>query len=373
MAVTQIRGAQIRDREVTSAKLALTSVIEELLADSAVTNLKVANDAISTAKIVDLNVTTGKLADKAVEAGKIADAAITGGAQFAATVAADGKTFSGAVAFSSPLTVADATADTHAASKGQLDTAIEAVQTSIAALGNAFNYVGMLDGGADEANAYDMATLAEGGKDAGDYYKVQTSGYFKVGTSQAAFYANANDGLLFNTSGTVDRIDNTNSEVQGTTDFIAVTGSTDTGFVVDIHATFKDRVDEAELAIGTVSGLTTVAEDLTAAVNELDAEIGDLASLTTTAKTTLIAAINELDAKSVEDIYVRETPAGSVDGLNAAFTLANTPIAATVQVYVNGLLQEPTDDYSLSGATVTFVTAPLLGDKVRAVYFKPSA
>jgi hypothetical protein len=370
MAMTQIRGAQIRDREIVTGKLALASVIEEILGDSSVTNLKVANDAISTAKIADLNVTTGKLAAKAVAADKIGDAAITGGAQLAATVAADGKTFSGDVTFSSPLNVADAVDADHAVAKGQLDTAIQSVQTSIAALGNAFNYVGMLDGGADAASAFDLATLAEGGKDAGDYYKVQTSGYFKVGTSQAAFFANANDGLLFNTSGTVDRIDNTNSEVQGTVDFITVTGSTDTGFAVDIHETFKDRVDEAELAIGAVAGLTTTADDLAAAVNELDAEIGDLSALATDTKTTLVAAINELDARQVADTYVRETPAGNVDGLNAAFALANAPVASTVQVYVNGLLQEPTEDYSLSGQTVTFVAAPLTGDRVRAIYFK---
>ena len=66
----------------------------------------------------------------------------------------------------------------------------------------------------------------------------------------------------------------------------------------------------------------------------------------------------------------RETPAGAVDGSNAAFTLANTPVSGTDQVYLNGLLLEPGggNDYVLSGATVAFNTPPYAGDRVRVSY-----
>lgn len=85
--------------------------------------------------------------------------------------------------------------------------------------------------------------------------------------------------------------------------------------------------------------------------------------------TTVQAALDELAAKSPAEAYVRETPAGAVDGVNAEFTLANTPATGTAQVYLNGLLQEPTDDYTLAGTTITFVEAPQTGDKVRAIYW----
>lgn len=36
-------------------------------------------------------------------------------------------------------------------------------------------------------------------------------------------------------------------------------------------------------------------------------------------------------------------------------TLANTPVAGTVTVYINGVAQVPTDDYTITGAVITFV------------------
>jgi len=86
--------------------------------------------------------------------------------------------------------------------------------------------------------------------------------------------------------------------------------------------------------------------------------------------TTVQAAIEEVKAKTSGASYVRETPTGTVDGVNADFALSQAAFAGTVQVYLNGLLQEPTDDYTLSGQTVTMLAAPLAGDKVRVIYIK---
>lgn len=65
-----------------------------------------------------------------------------------------------------------------------------------------------------------------------------------------------------------------------------------------------------------------------------------------------------------------ETPSGTVNGSNAEFTLANTPISGSVQVYLNGVRQEvgSGNDYTLSGSTITFETAPATGAKVRVDY-----
>jgi hypothetical protein len=70
-----------------------------------------------------------------------------------------------------------------------------------------------------------------------------------------------------------------------------------------------------------------------------------------------------------------ETPSGTVNGSNVTFTLANAPSpAASLQLFVNGLLQESGsgNDYTLSSATITFLTGaiPVTGDKIRGYYRK---
>lgn len=67
----------------------------------------------------------------------------------------------------------------------------------------------------------------------------------------------------------------------------------------------------------------------------------------------------------------REAPAtGVVNGSNTAFTIANAPVSGTLQVDLNGILQEGAgNDYSFSGTTVTFAAAPATGDKVRFTYW----
>ena len=173
------------------------------------------------------------------------------------------------------------------------------VTSAIAALGNAFEYVGTLEGGLDAASAVDLSALAK--KEAGDYYKVSVGGYFKIGAEGSAFFANVKDGLLWNAQGAVDIIDNTDSGVVGTADFITVTGSTDIGFTVDLASSVKTRISTLESGLvaekaraeGAEAALSSRVADLEAAV---DGATGDLAQLTTDAKTDLVSAINEVDS-----------------------------------------------------------------------------
>lgn len=69
-------------------------------------------------------------------------------------------------------------------------------------------------------------------------------------------------------------------------------------------------------------------------------------------------------------LAVRETPSGTVDGSNATFTLAHTPSSGTESVYLNGVLQEPGagNDYTISGGTITMLTAPVSGSRLRVTY-----
>jgi hypothetical protein len=68
-------------------------------------------------------------------------------------------------------------------------------------------------------------------------------------------------------------------------------------------------------------------------------------------------------------LVVRETPLGAMDGVNATFTLMNTPTVDSEQVFLNGLLQESRGaDYGIAGNVITFIMPPLPGDRVLVTY-----
>ena len=67
-----------------------------------------------------------------------------------------------------------------------------------------------------------------------------------------------------------------------------------------------------------------------------------------------------------------ETPSGTIDGSNNVFTLAHTPNQTSIplMLYVNGARQASGGvDFTLSGATITFVTPPEAGSVIFADYY----
>ncbi len=68
-----------------------------------------------------------------------------------------------------------------------------------------------------------------------------------------------------------------------------------------------------------------------------------------------------------------EAPTGAVDGSNGTFLLVGTPSpSASLQVFRNGMLQKAGVDFTLTGATVTFLSGaiPQGGDVVQVYYRK---
>lgn len=63
-----------------------------------------------------------------------------------------------------------------------------------------------------------------------------------------------------------------------------------------------------------------------------------------------------------------EVPSGTKDSSNVTFTLATTPITGSVQLYINGIRLKLTDDYTITGGTITMGTAPNSGDILLADY-----
>ena len=70
-------------------------------------------------------------------------------------------------------------------------------------------------------------------------------------------------------------------------------------------------------------------------------------------------------------VVTGEAPSGSINGTNPAFTLANTPQVEPA-VYLNGQckLFGTGNDNTRSGATLTFLSAPLAGDQIMVDYEK---
>lgn len=76
---------------------------------------------------------------------------------------------------------------------------------------------------------------------------------------------------------------------------------------------------------------------------------------------------NEAEARRLR---TRETPTGAVNGTNAAFVLAAAPVNNSEEVYLNGVLQDVggSNDYTITGNTITFIDPPETGSKIRVSY-----
>tara|TARA_R100000908_G_C3727975_1_gene128317 strand:- start:309 stop:800 length:492 start_codon:yes stop_codon:yes gene_type:complete len=66
----------------------------------------------------------------------------------------------------------------------------------------------------------------------------------------------------------------------------------------------------------------------------------------------------------------REIPSGRVNNINRVFTLTQLPELQSEHLFLNGLLQDPgeTEDYIISGNTITFIDPPFEGSKIRCSY-----
>ena len=83
----------------------------------------------------------------------------------------------------------------------------------------------------------------------------------------------------------------------------------------------------------------------------------------------ITATAGVLSADAVADMVAdadiqMENESANCDGSTTAFTLSSLPLEMSVQVYLNGLLQESGSgkDYLWDTTTITFATAPISGD-----------
>jgi hypothetical protein len=128
------------------------------------------------------------------------------------------------------------------------------------------------------------------------------------------------------------------------------------------------------LSVASANGLAgTVANPATTPIITLTTTITGLLKGNATA---ISAAVAGTDYVGPANWVANETPGGTINNTNKIFTLANTPntnVSSPLMLYQNGQLLDPTDDYSLSGTTITLINAPSSSptlDKLRAYYWK---
>jgi hypothetical protein len=188
--------------------------------------------------------------------------------------------------------------------------------------------------------------------DAGHLYKISVAG--KIGGASGP-NVEIGDTILCTADGTAS---GTHAAVGANWDIIqvnidgAVTGPTSA--VADQFATFNGTtgkvIKDSGLSLDTDTGLAANSDTKIPSQKAVKAYVDSVGA--------------------VPDFATREAPTGAINGVNTTFTLANTPTAGSEEVYLNGILQEPGagNDYTISGATITYLTAPLTGDRLRVSY-----
>ena len=79
---------------------------------------------------------------------------------------------------------------------------------------------------------------------------------------------------------------------------------------------------------------------------------------------TSAAALRKIQASNVAPTLTHVSRTATGDGSTTTFTVTSGTAVANVLVFVNGVVQRPTTDYTISGTTLTFGTAPAASDRV---------
>jgi len=161
--------------------------------------------------------------------------------------------------------------------------------------------------------------------------------------------------------------------------FTAAPGASDTVFVVFLGV----ALEVATFGTGAITGLTALTTgvegadtlliyDSSATANKkitLDNLITGQTELAENAADGDFFLVYDADATEIKKIqkqYISpnltyNTRTGTGDGSTVAFTVTNGATVDDVLVTENGVLQAPTTDYTISGTTLTFTTAPANG------------
>lgn len=108
-----------------------------------------------------------------------------------------------------------------------------------------------------------------------------------------------------------------------------------------------------QLEVGNIGSLTTAATNLSAAVNELDSDVGAPSSLTTAAKNSLVSAVNELDADIGAPASLTTTAKNNLvsainelDAEHGVLSTLTTTAKNTLVASINEIVQRESDRFA---------------------------
>jgi len=140
------------------------------------------------------------------------------------------------------------------------------------------------------------------------------------------------------------------------------------------------RRNQQRMAVGALTGTVIVNSPLFntgAAITLTLLATGGLQTVTNALSlkldgTTLALGAAGLKINGVHNHVSNAVPTGVINGTNPTFTLASTPLANTLMLFKNGMLQRAGagNDYTLATATITFLAGniPQAGSVLLAAY-----
>lgn len=132
------------------------------------------------------------------------------------------------------------------------------------------------------------------------------------------------------------------------------------------------------VAMAQVTGLNSYLNALSTSVGTVSSTIGGFNS-TVIGLNNSVSSLNDrvntlqtiVSNPNTGTLVEGETPVGTINGTNASFTIASTPVtASSLMLFRNGILQILNFDYSLSSKTILFAVGsiPQTGDGLQASY-----
>jgi hypothetical protein len=140
-------------------------------------------------------------------------------------------------------------------------------------------------------------------------------------------------------------------------------------FLPGTAGSFRVKIDDELLIVSSISGNTLTVTRGAESTTAIGHDAGATVQAVLTAASLAAAIAEGAGGGGGSPIAWNETPTGAVNGSNTLFTLANAPDAG-LMLFRSGVCLRPGagHDYTLSGSTITFATAPETGENILATY-----
>jgi len=222
------------------------------------------------------------------------------------------------------------------------------------------------------ANMTQGTVKVGGGSNAPTDLDAKTDGYILIGDGTDVNSVAVSGDITITNAG-VTAIGNTKVTDAMLNDDVA-TGLAGVGLVASAGVLAVDLDEVGEVAIDVANDYIALldASDNGDTKKEKFADIVTAIAGSGLTATNGVLSVDSITDNIVEGDIKLENLSSDIDasGYSGEHTLSNTPIANSVQIFLNGLLQEEGSgkDYTLTGSTVQFATEPESGDIIIAHY-----